>query len=351
VTIVPTLEAVNPAARSRAGFRFTTGTWRGDIYQMDPRTITRVRWQGNDRTVVRPGDQIFFSILNEAEDFLLFPPTVPQNPVFLATPTAQEYTIPPFFFDIGQAGVMQIQYQRTLFTSGISADRSTRLFRAKVEMVDSYSGYALTALPAGTAKREYSPKADFDRDGMTNIQEFAYQFPTNEDISARAREQFVPLPTDGAPPGFVSAFNKVRQVSKVVNPIVDFSDQPDGPDAAFLDAENHVVFEAPYRPRTGNTLRYTFGQKIDGKKKPVPLKIGTDWVQEIVDGTPQTLNVFLEVKIVEPASGATVLLLNRAAATPVVVTPQIIRIRSVAAVDPLAPLPEIVVNLTPVTLK
>lgn len=348
VSIVPIVEAVNPAGRTRAGFRFTTGTWRGDIYQMDPRTITRVRWVGNDRTVVRPGDQIFFSVMNEAEDFLLFPPTVPQNPVFLPTPTTQQYTIPPFFFDVGQAGVMELLYQRTLFTTGVSADTSTRQFRAKVEMVDSFAGYAQITLPAGSPKRDYLPSANFDRDSMTNLEEFAYQFPTNEDINARAREQFVPLAADIPPAlqgfGFVSQFNKV--VSKLPNPIIDSGVQPVGPAPAFIDG-GKAVFEAPFRPRTGNTLRYSFGIKDPAKKKPVKIRVGVDYIQSFRE-VNSVVAATIQVKIVDPADGSTIALVTRPAQTNVNLTQQFIRITSVANV---AAAPDIRVTLSAVTLK
>lgn len=356
VTIVPILEGVNPAARSRAGFRFTTGSWRGDIYQMDPRTITVVRWVGNDRTVVRPGDQLFFSVLNEAENFLLFPPTVPQNPVFLATPTTQQYTIPPYFFDIGEKGVMEIRYERTLFTSGISFDGSTRLFRAKVEMVDSFPGYMKATLPAGTASREYGPKANFDRDSMTNIEEYAYQFPTNEDITASVREQFVPLATDipFGVPAVTSEFNRV--LTRLPEPILDPNVQPVGPGAPTVNGAGQIVFEAPFRPRTGNTLRYSFGFKEADKKKLTPIKIGKGWTQDFRTVT-STRNVLIEIKLLD-ADGSTVAIIQRpgftgnpTGAMTVTLTQSFIRITSDdPAPDPLN-LPAIGVNLTPSTLK
>ncbi len=357
VTIVPNVEAVDPTARSRAGFRFTTGSWRGDVYQMDPRTITVVRWVGNDRTVVRPGDQIFFSVLNEAEDFLLFPPTVPQNPVFLPTPTTQTYTIPPFFFDVGQRGVMEIRYLRTLFTSGISRDASIRLFRAKVDMVDSFPGYVKSTLPAGTATRDYAANANFDRDSMTNIQEYAYQFPTNEDITASAREQFVPLATDipFGVPAVTSEFSRV--LTRLPNPILDPNVQPVGPAPAFLNGTNQIVFEAPFRPRTGNTLRYSFGIKDGTKKKLTPIKDGKGWTQDFRT-VASTRNVLIEVKLLA-ADGSIVALIprpgfagNPTGAMTVNLTQPFIRMTSDDPVaDPAAPLPNIQVTLSATTLK
>ncbi|WP_265594425.1 hypothetical protein [Haloferula sp. BvORR071] len=352
VTIVPNLEAVTLAGRTRGGFRFTSGTWRKDVYQMDPRTINKIRWVGNDRTVVRPGDLIFFSILNESEERLLFPPTVPQNPVFLPTPTAQQYTLPPFFFDVGQKGVMDLEYQRNLFSSGISGDFSSRNFRAKVEFVDSFTGYAQIALPAGTVKRDLTPFGNVDHDSMTNVEEFAYQFPTNEDIQASAREQFQSRTTDPSAPalGLVALFNKVT--TKVPNEIIDPDAQPTGPAAPFLDADNHVVFEVPLRPRTGNTLKYAFFQAVEGKKKGVKLKIGTDW--EMTTRTETiTKDVNIELKVVDTADGSTVALVPRPAPlTTITLTREFTVLRSVNPVaDPSAPLPDLRVVVAAVTLK
>ncbi|WP_367871312.1 hypothetical protein [Luteolibacter sp. Populi] len=353
VTIVPSLDALNPASRTpRAGFRFTSGTWDRDVYQMDPRSINKVKWTGNDRTNIRPGDRIFFSILNDSEDFLLFPPTVPQNPVFIPTPTAQQYTLPPFFFDVGQTGVMELSYERNLYSSGVSIDTSERKFRAKVMMVDSYPGFAAITLPTGTAKREYAAKADYDRDGMSNIEEFGFQVLTYEEVNARAREQFEPLASDV--PVIYQAFGYVSQFSKVVtkynNPIVNKDVKPAGMAPPYLDADNKIVIEAPLRPNTGNTLKYNYTQTIGGKKKGQKLKIGKDW-EQFVTTTTATENVVIEVRIIDPEDGATVLLVNRGGQTPVTVTRPTLVTRSINPVDPAAPLPTIKLTLSTLTLN
>jgi hypothetical protein len=353
VTVVPTLEAVNPASRTRAGFRFTSGTWNGDVYQMDPRLINKVTWTGNDRTVVRPGDQMYFSILNEAEDFLLFPPTVPQNPVLLTVPTVQLYNLPPFFFDVGQKGVMDLRYQRNLLTSGVSGDFSRRRFRAKLDFVDSFNGFVQSTFPLGTSRRDVSPGGDIDKDGTSNIEEFAYQFPTNEDISASAREQFVPLeddvPDEFAILGAVSSFSRV--VSKVPNPIIDPASQPTAPAAPFLDADDRVTFEVPFRPRTGNTLRYNFVEFLPGKKKGKKVKIGTDYTVEFREVT-STVPVIIEVKLILPGTRETVGFATRALPTTVNLTQQFLVLKSVNPVtDPFAELPDLRVALSAVAVK
>lgn len=349
VTIVPNLEAVNPASRTRAGFRFTSGTWNGDIYQMDPRLISRITWTGNDRSVIRPGDQFYFSILNDAEDFLQFPPTIPQNPVLLPIPTVQQYNLPPFFFDVGQTGVMDLRYQRNLLTNGVSGDFSERNFRAKVSFVDSFNGFVQTTFPLGTLKRDVTPKGDIDRDGMTNVEEFAYQFPTNEDISARAREQFVPGPPslfNGIP--VTERFSRV--ITKVPTPIIDSADQPTGPAAAFLDEEDKVTFEVPVRPRTGNTLRYSFVEKIEGKKKGKKIRIPQDYTvsSRFVESSMQ---VILEVELVA-AGGQTVGFRTRAGETTVNMTQEFLVLKgNTPLADEFATPPNIQVMLDAVTVK
>jgi hypothetical protein len=350
VTIVPNLEAVNPAARTRAGFRYTSGTWNGDVYQMDPRLINKITWTGNDRTVIRPGDQFYFSILNDAEDFLLFPPTVPQNPVLLSIPTVQQYNLPPFFFDVGQTGVMNLRYQRNLLTNGVAGDFSQRRFRAKVSMVDSFNGFVQTTFPLGTTKRDLTPAGDVDKDGTPNIEEFAFQFPTNEDISASAREQFIP---QARPPVFGVAVVEVfsRVITKVPNPIIDPEDQPAPPAAPFLDADNRVVFEVPVRPRTGNTLRYNFVQVPPNGKKGKKVKIGTDYTLETREVT-STTPVIIEVEIVTADTRETVGFATRATPDVVTLTQEILVLKSVDPVaDPDAELPDLRVNLSAVTLK
>jgi hypothetical protein len=346
VTITPIVEALDRSSRSRTGFRFTTGTWDEDVYQLDPRLINVVQWTGNDRSNIRPGDQIFFSILNTAEDFITFPPTVPQNPVLLSDPTVQEYTLPPFFFEVGEEGVMNLDYQRFLPSNGVAFDVSTRDFRAKVRMVDSYAGYSQVTMPLGTPKNDAAPTGNVDRDAMSNIYEFAYQYPTNEDINASAREQFVPV--QSPIPGIVEEFSRV--VTKVNNPIIDGNAMPPSPAPPFLDAENHIVFEVPLRPRTGTSLRYDFTIQEPGKKRPRKLKLGNDWTlstREVDSVEPATI----EVRFVTVDTRETVGFAQRAQPNNINLTREILVLRSTTPVNPADPLPALGVLVTAVALK
>lgn len=351
VNLLPNVEAVNPAARTRAGFRFTTGLWNNGAYQMDPRTITTIRWQGNDRTVIRPGDRIYFSILNPAEDFITFPPTVPQNPILLSSPTAQSYILPPFFYEVGESGVMRLEYRRLLPSNGIAYDVSSRDFRAQVEMIDSYAGYAQITFPLGTRGRDLAAKSNFDRDSMTNLEEFAYQYPTNEDINATAREQFVPQQTPFV--GVVEEFSRVvNWVGKPgLEPILDPAVQPAGPSAPYLDGTDRIVVDIPARPRVGSTLTYTFSQVLPGAKKGRVIKPGAEW--ELVSRqVPSVRNATLEVKWVDSETRDVLAIFTRAGTVPVNLTQEVKMLRSVNPVaNPADPLPDIRVKVGVVNLK
>lgn len=344
VTIAPMLNALNVGDRTQSGFRFISGSWLNEYYQMDPRLINRIRWTGNDRTIVRRGDQIYFSILDApTESSILFPPTDPENPVLLANPTVQAYNMPPFFFVVGDEGVMNLEYNRFLQSSGVSFDSSDRDFRAKVIFVDSYNGYAQSVMPAGTVKRDRGYKGDVDHDGMTNGDEFGFHQFTNEHINASAKAQF-PF----ADPGIPDDAEYHSLISTVAEPMTDPNVQPDGPVGPYLDAENHVVFEVPIRPRTGSTVKYQFQLFTPGKRKGQKLKIDSSWVLDTITETvsqPHTIQYFT----ISPVT------LTRVYGTADVdveleVSKYVLRSAD-PVVDPLAPLPDIRVQVTPTALK
>ncbi|MEK7954269.1 hypothetical protein [Luteolibacter soli] len=353
VTIVPNVEALGSNPRVKGGFRFTSGQFDDGFYQMDPRTLSTITWTGNDASNIVPGDQIYFSILNKSEDRIEFPPTVPQTPVLLATPAVQSYTLPPGFFEVGDENVIDLRYQRTLPVTAVTYDRSKREFRMRVRFVDTYLGWAQGAFPLGTAG-DVSPTGDFDRDGMTNVEEYAYQFPTQAEIIAGIKPQ---LPAS-------ARFLRVTDVEpETVN---DPALKPTGPVAAALDGTNHVVFKVPYRALTGTSLKYEFTEVTTNpknlKKKTKRIKPGADWEISFEDGATASRTVRIQVERIDPATGIVDSVgpypdranfpLDPLNPITVTMTKQYIVLRSKNPVaDPLAPLPELSVKLTPVDIN
>lgn len=309
VTLTPMVEALDGASRSKDGFRFTSGTWDGEYYQLDPRLINLITWTGNNRSNIRPNDRMFFSILSAAEDTIIFPPTVPLTRVLLSDATVQQYTLPPFFFDVGVEGVMSVDCQRFLPSNGVAFDTSSRQFRANVRMVDSYAGFAQITFPVGSTKAVLKPDSDVDRDGMSNIDEFAFEWPTRELLVA---EGFVPEEIGF---GTAAANNSLIQPAL---PVVA------------LDEFNHIVVKASRRSLTGTSLRYVFALLDTTKKNPKyrAIKPGSQWTitetQEIEQFGPQLLELprdYVTLRSVNPVA------------------------------NPADPLPAIRVLVTPITLK
>jgi hypothetical protein len=307
-TITPMIEALDRNSRSNSGFRLTSGNWDGDFYQLDPRLIHDFRWTGNDRSNILRGDQIYFSIRSADESSIVFPPRS-TNPLQLPDPTVQEYTLPPGFGVVGDEGVINVEFERFLRTTGVAFDTSKRSFRAKVRMVDSYDGFARTYYELGTSTALTPAGADKDGDGMTNINEFGLEFPTIELIESLGLNPVI------------LGFGKPAANNARKTPVLP---------AAALDIDNHIVVRASVRPLSGTSLKYQFLQETTSgtKTKTKAIKAGRDWTITRVTETEQLVGfpgVFVDHEFVVLRS-----------------------VRPVA--DPTAPLPTIKVVVTPLAL-
>jgi hypothetical protein len=349
VNIVPNLEPLGSNPRQKSvGFRFTSGIYDDGFYQMDPRLLTTVSWTGNDPSNIIPTDRFYFSILNESEDRIEFPPTVPQTPVVLANPAVQSYTVPPGFFQVGDQNVLDLRYQRTLRITGVSYDRSKREYRLRVKFVDSYLGWGQGAFTLGSTN-DTSPDGDFDGDGMTNIEEFAYQFPTQSQIIAGAKDLLPPY----------ARFMRLLETEPET--VSDVAVKPTGVIGPELDADNHVVFKVPFRALTGNTLKYDFVEVTtttkNGKTKTKTKKIkpGAKWLVSYEDGVSTTRTVRAQVEIINVLTGAvSAVRIYPGPGEPNLVVPltkQYIVLRSKDPVDPASALPTLDVKLTAVNVQ
>lgn len=354
VTITNNVEALGSNPRApRKGFRFTSGVFDGEYYQMDPRVVNSIKWSGNDASSVMRGDEIRFSILSPSEDWLQFPPTVPQSPVTLSTPLATSYTLPPSFFDVGDEGVMQLQFQRTLAVSNVSFDRSWRQFRVKTKFVNSYAGFAQESFPLGVAG-DNTPIGDFDRDGMSNIEEYAYEFPSRADIVVAAKQQFVP-PTSNTV-GLTFEFSRI--LTAIPSPVSDPLVKPTGPVGPELDEAGRIVYKVPYRANAGTSLVYEFAElSANSKGKVKRTKIDTSkanspWELVRETGETVTVPVMMEVVQVDSLSREVDEIIVLGNPVPVSVTREFLVLRSKLPVkDPLAPLPNLGVTLRAVELR
>lgn len=181
-------------------FRFVSGVWSDDgYYLMDARFTSQIRWIGMRLSNTIPLlDEYTLAIYNYDEDDpvnsetqILFPPngervtleitdvleeTGPgfEHPALDHPIAAGGYNLPPFFFLPGQEILFQLRLDRLIPTTVATYDTSCRLLNFRGRFVDTYAGFILVAFPTGSELAERAPGEDFDGDGWTNLEEFAF---------------------------------------------------------------------------------------------------------------------------------------------------------------------------------
>ncbi|MBL6921217.1 MAG: hypothetical protein ISR39_03550 [Akkermansiaceae bacterium] len=210
--------------------------WRDGAVEFDPRLSTDFFWDGFNGQTVLASDTTLFSIKEQGTDFTVFPPYfrgidpftgLPLVPEALrfpqeVPPLSDTFTLGPFFFAPGEQLYAEVEFQRNFQGTALTLDRSRRSFRWDLNLVDSYEGFRISDnFPERSLDELTAANADFDGDGMTNLEEFALQ-------------------TDPADPASVST----------PTPVIDqFTGQ--------------CVLTIPKRPNIGNSLTYRVQYSFD----------------------------------------------------------------------------------------
>jgi hypothetical protein len=365
LNMTPTVEALDPTARYSTGFRFTSGTWDGEFYEMDPRTTSVIKWVGNTRDVIRSFDQFYFAIYDAAGVNIQYPsPFYPDQYLLLSTPAVTAYTMPPLFFAAGQEAELRLEYRRFAQTTSITVDNSVRRFRAKLRMVDSFKGFSALNFPTGSSAVKTKATADFDGDGVNNITEFAAEYPTLAQVALEANVEnalFVPIvdenPFDPHTRKVVgldySAENAPGlNLPPVQNPInlvkaLDITTK--------IDSDGYAVCLVGKRPFAGTSLIPTFSVRVPSSssvprfKKVVP-GVGKDWQLTEVPGDPVETPITAYTAVTHVLTG--VVDAPALQTFTVTLTKNYWQLKSAQPVaDPTAPPPEFQVTVTDVPLK
>jgi hypothetical protein len=175
-----------------------TNDFVGEVLEFDPRFLVEFTWMGissgsgSSAATVVSADRLYFSLRNASTDQIVYPPYAVDTPDADRAPAWLEgalydggVSIGPFFqlgfFDPGEEVIAQLEVRRGLpsgggLTSGVEAhDYSERIFKTRVRFIDTYEGFAITAYPPGSTEAEIADGFDFDGDGFTNLEEFAYR--------------------------------------------------------------------------------------------------------------------------------------------------------------------------------
>ena len=121
------------------------------------------------------------------EDTIVFPPypigtlTGDRSEFILGT-LDNHYQLGPFFFNPGDSTDIRLNINRTSFSSQTAIDAGSYDLAFRVQFIDTYEGFAIlgglgddTGFPFATPSSEREPDYDFDRDGASNLLEYALQ--------------------------------------------------------------------------------------------------------------------------------------------------------------------------------
>lgn len=119
------------------------------------------------------------------EDVINFPPYPIQTPVgdrtqFLLGTFDGHYELGPFFFRPGDSLNGRLAHSRAAPAGSFTTDRVNRILNFETQFIDTYDGFALTnglaagaGFPFNVSATERAAEFDFDRDGATNLMEYA----------------------------------------------------------------------------------------------------------------------------------------------------------------------------------
>jgi len=171
-------------------FRVTNDDrWNGDVMEFDPRIVFDFSWEGFNTSTFLGGDRLFFSVRDRLTRKILFPPIPNENPPLpfpdgnpelpqliggngLGIPSG--YELGPDFFAPGLELSVEVEFLREQ-PVGDTVDRSRRIYRWDVDLIDTYEGFVGSTFPNRTLDQLTSEDVDFDGDGFTNLEEFGLQ--------------------------------------------------------------------------------------------------------------------------------------------------------------------------------
>ena len=119
------------------------------------------------------------------EDNIVFPPYPVQTPTgdrdeFIVGTFDNHYELGPFFFRPGDSLAGRLNLFRNIPAGQLTTDRLNYVMNFRVDFTDTYEGFALlgglaaeAGFPFGTPSSERAPDFDLDRDGASNLLEYA----------------------------------------------------------------------------------------------------------------------------------------------------------------------------------
>jgi hypothetical protein len=185
------------------GFRFIRLNgkglaWTADGFiPLDPRLLNFIEWEGNTAEYIFPAvDSLFFSVptlgtvpvgggdpnRSEVAGTTLFPKFAAPGTsrLLMPSPLQTGFYMPPGFVELtnpAAEGVIQVDLNRAVPSSGVANDVSTRTYQMPCRFVNTYEGWAQVAFTPGTPASDRLPDANPDGDLYSNYIEWRNTVP------------------------------------------------------------------------------------------------------------------------------------------------------------------------------
>jgi hypothetical protein len=188
INLFPKLDGYRKINNQPRGVRFLNVRYDpAGFALLDPFVINTIRWEGNGPTlIVAARDFAYFSIkfLQDPSNPLSAPvlgPTVfpaffggGTSRVVLPNPLNTSYIIPPFAMAPGVVGLIDLEFEINRPTNNVISEQATRSFRLPVRVINPFASMIAATLPPGATAQQLSADHDFDRDGISNFNEWVF---------------------------------------------------------------------------------------------------------------------------------------------------------------------------------
>jgi hypothetical protein len=189
INLSPKLDGYRKINNQPRGVRFLNLRYDSAGFALlDPFVINTIKWEGNGSTLIIPArDFAYFSIkrLQDPSNPLSAPnliaPTVfpgfsggGTSRVVLPNPLNTSYNIPPFAVTPGVVGLIDLEFEINRPTNNVISEQATRSFRLPVKVINPFSSMIAATLPPGATAQQLSADHDFDRDGISNFNEWVF---------------------------------------------------------------------------------------------------------------------------------------------------------------------------------
>ena len=189
INLFPKLDGYRKINKQNQGVRFLNVNYDDGFAMLNPFELNTIRWEGNGVNFISAASDVaYFSIkqLEDPSDPLSDPEleSVPLFPnfsggpsksrVILPSPLNTSFIIPPNFVQPGKTGVIDLEFVINRRTTGVISEQATRRFRLPVRVTNPFASMIAATLPPGTTAQQRSADHDFDRDGISNFNEWVF---------------------------------------------------------------------------------------------------------------------------------------------------------------------------------